>query len=103
VTTISTLPDSEARPDTEEVEVAHCVLEAFGAHRTARTDNPCTGQVLHIPREERTGLAPAGCLLNPVQPVRSPDADASVRILSGATSALQASARTSKRIAWLDP
>ena len=97
---VPALPDSEAGPDTKETEVAHRVLEAFGAHRATRAQISSTCQVLHISREERTGLAPAGRLLNPVQPVRSPDA-ASIRMLNGAASAPQASANTSERIGCL--
>ena len=75
------------------------------SRHSARTGQPAhrsraRRQVLHIPREERTGLALAGRLLNPVQPVRSPDA-ASIRMLNGATSAPQASANPSERIGWL--
>ena len=99
---VPALPDSESRPDTKETEVAHRVLEAFGAHRATRAENSSTRQVLHIPREERPGLALTGRLLNPVQPARSPDAGAAIRMLNGATSPQQASANASKRIGWLN-
>jgi hypothetical protein len=95
---VSALSDSEPRPDTKEIEIAHCVLKALGAYWAARTQNPSARQILHVPREERAGLALAGRLLNPLQPVRSPDADASVRMLNDAASCPQATASTSERI-----
>ena len=70
---LPTLLRGEPRPDTVEVQVAHCVLKTLVAHRATRTQFPCKRQVVRMLREEGAGLAFAGSLLKPFQQtVRSP-------------------------------
>jgi hypothetical protein len=81
-----------------EVQVAHCVIEAFVSHRATRAQVTSKHEVVHVLREEWVGLALAGCQLKPVQPVRSPMPAVRSGCCTNATSAGEASGRRSERI-----